>query len=160
MFLFFFAEAHVGSAPQSMTSAAYPRARRRAAGRRLTPCSSTQRAALLRTSWPPSFSTLPLSGTMRGSTLPMRASGWGVSVHVCACTPQGVLCRACLLAPAHPCGTHDRFLPSRSPFEPRQSGPPSLQQGAQDVMITMRGFVTNSLAKSYLLNFSSPCTKY
>jgi len=151
----------VGSAPQSMASAACPRARRRAAGRRLTPCSSTQRAALLRTSWPPSFSTLPLSGTMRGSTLPMRASGRGVmSVHACACTPQGVLCRTCLLAPAHPWGTHDRFLPSRSPFEPRQSDPPSLQQGAQDVMITMRGCVTNFMAKSYLVNFSSPWTKY
>ena len=64
--------------------------------------------------------------------------GEGVmSVHACACAPQGVLCRTCLLAPAHPWGTHDRFLPSRSPFEPRQSDPPSLQQGAQDVMITM-----------------------
>ena len=37
----------------------------------------TARGASLRTSWPPSFSTLPLSGTMRGSTLPMRASGRG-----------------------------------------------------------------------------------
>ena len=33
--------------------------------------------------------------------------------------------------------THGRFLPSRSPFEPRQSDPPSLQQGAQGVMIAM-----------------------
>ena len=64
--------------------------------------------------------------------------GEGVmSVHACACAPQGVLCRTCLLAPAHPWGTHDRFLPSRSPFEPRQSDPPSLQQGAQDVMKKM-----------------------
>ena len=91
-----------------------------------TACGTT-----LWTSWPPSFSTLPLSGAMRGRALPMRASGRGVSMHACACTPQGVLCRACLLAPAHPCGTHDRFLPSRSPFEPRQSDPPSLQQATR-----------------------------
>jgi len=51
----------------------------------------TARGATLRTSWPPSFSTLPLSGTMRGSTLPMRASGRGMSVHACACTPQGAV---------------------------------------------------------------------
>ena len=162
LFFFFFAEAHVGSVPQVNDLCGLPAGAATCSGE--APHAllfDTARGASLRTSWPPSFSTLPLSGTMRGSTLPMRASGRGMmSVHACACTPQGVLCCACLLAPAHPCGTHDRFLPSRSPFEPRQSGPPSLQQGAQDVMITMRGFVTNSLAKSYLLNFSSPCTKY
>ena len=158
LFFFFFAEAHVGSVPQVNDLCGLPAGAATCSGE--APHAllfDTARGATLRTSWPPSFNTtLPISGTMRGSTLPMRASGRGVSMHACACTPQGVLCCACLLAPAHPCGTHDRFLPSRSPFEPRQSGPPSLQQGAQDVMITMRGFVTNSLAKSYLLNFSSP----
>jgi len=60
----------------------------------------TARGATLRTSWPPSFSTLPLSGTMRGSTLPMRASGRGVTnVHACACAPQGVLGRTSLTQP-------------------------------------------------------------
>ena len=78
-----------------------------------TACGTT-----LWTSWPPSFSTVPISGTMRGSTLPMRASG-RESMHACACTPQGVLCRACLLAPTQPWGTHGRFLPSQRPFEPR-----------------------------------------
>ena len=60
-----------------------------------------------------------------------------MGVHACACTPQGVLCRTCFLAPAHPWGTHGRFSPSRSPFEPRQCDSPSLQQGTQDLIIAM-----------------------